>query len=314
MKYQNSTERFQTLIDMALELYETAGADALIVLAEGPMNWERLKEQAGEKRFLVATETKDQLGDAQIAEIPAVLLGNPDNPVHERVTNALLECVADEILAPGSRVIAIYSGFEADTIDSVSIINLGEHLERLTARDLRQLETRVPLETLKLVVDLALDIGYEGREGKPVGTIFVIGDHRKVLKQSRPVGFDAVKGYGRKDRNLNDRKVREAVKEVAQLDGAFVVSSDGTVEGTCRYLDAPATGITLSQGLGTRHWAAASISRITNSVAVSVSQSSGTVRIFQNGEVLLRIEPFRRRPMKWKEFDYEPPAVKVDED
>ena len=61
--------------------------------------------------------------------------------------------VVDDVLAPGSCVVALYSGFEADTIDSISVINLGEHLDRLTGRDLRQLETRVPLDTLKIVVN-----------------------------------------------------------------------------------------------------------------------------------------------------------------
>jgi hypothetical protein len=59
--------------------------------------------------------------------------------------------------------------------------------------------------------------------------------------------------------------------------------------------------------LGSRHWAAAAISRATKAVAVTVSQSNGTVRIFQNGEVVLRIEPLHRRPMVWKDFEYEPP-------
>jgi hypothetical protein len=32
------------------------------------------------------------------------------------------------------------------------------------------------------------------------------------------------------------------------------------------------------------------------------------VRIFQNGEVMLRIESTHRRPMVWKELEYEPPS------
>ena len=40
-------------------------------------------------------------------------------------------------------------------------------------------------------------------------------------------------------------------------------------------------------------------------MAITVSESTGTVRLFQNGEVMLRIEPFRRA-MKWIDFDVEP--------
>ena len=216
--------------------------------------------------------------------------------------------MADDLLTPGCSVIALYSGFDADTIDSLSVINLDEHLNRLSGRDLRQLETRVPLDTLKIVVDLAVEIGRDGREGKPVGTLFVVGDSRKVLACSRPTGFDPVRGYSRKERNLDDPRVREGIKEIAQMDGAIIVSADGVVEASCRYLDCSAADVTLSKGLGARHWAAAAISRATNAVAVTVSQTNGTVRIFQNGEVVLRIEPYLRRPMVWREFEYEPPV------
>ncbi|HEV3023573.1 MAG TPA: DNA integrity scanning protein DisA nucleotide-binding domain protein, partial [Pirellulales bacterium] len=208
---------------------------------------------------------------------------------------------------PGARVVALYSGFEARALDSISVIDLGDHLGRLTVRDLQQLETRVPLDTLQTVVNLALEIGREGREGKPVGTLFVVGDTAKVRRMCRSAGFDPVKGYSRKERNLKSARVREAIKEIAQMDGAIVVAADGTVELAAQYIDAPATSITLSKGLGARHWAAASISRATKAVSVAVSESNGTVRIFQNGEVVLRIEPFRR-PMKWREFEYEPPG------
>jgi DNA integrity scanning protein DisA with diadenylate cyclase activity len=220
----------------------------------------------------------------------------------------MLMCVAEELLPPGARVVAIYSGFEPDETDSMSVIDLADHLGRLTSRDLQQLGTSVPLDTLQTVVNLALEIGREGREGKPVGTLFVVGDTRKVLVKSHPTGFDPVRGYSRKERNLKSSRVREGIKEIAQMDGAILVAPDGTVEAAARYIDAQASEITLSKGLGARHWAAAAISRATKAVAVAVSESSGTVRIFQNGEVVLRIEPFRR-PMKWRDFEYEPPAA-----
>jgi DNA integrity scanning protein DisA with diadenylate cyclase activity len=301
------TDRFQALFDVALQLTNSAEADAVVLLLESEADWQRIKKLAGDVKVVVAADTADKLRGAKENGLQVVLLNAADSPVYERLTRTLLEAVADDILMPGSSVVAIYSGFEAGSMDTISVIGLGEHLNRLTGRDLRQLETRVPLDTLKTVVDLAVEIGREGREGQPVGTIFVVGDTRKVLQCSRPVGFDPVRGYGRKERNLNDPRVREGIKEIAQMDGAIIVSPDGTVEAACRYLDSSAANITLSKGLGARHWAAAAISRATNAVSVTVSQSNGTVRIFQNGEVMLRIEPFERRPMVWREFDYEPP-------
>jgi len=302
------TEQFKTLLGVARRMTESAEAEAILLLLEGPTDWSRLRSLVGKAKVVVAGNATEDLAGAKQAGLDTVHLDMPDSPVYERLTQSVLEAVADDILTAGSSVVALYSGFDAATADSLSVINLDEHLNRLTGRDLRQLETRVPLDTLKIVVDLAVEIGREGREGKPVGTLFVVGDSRKVLANSRPTGFDPVRGYSRKERNLDDPRVREGIKEIAQMDGAIIVSPDGVVEAACRYLDCSAADVTLSKGLGARHWAAAAISRATNAVAVTVSQSNGTVRIFQNGEVVLRVEPYLRRPMVWREFEYEPPV------
>lgn len=308
MKTPRISADLSKMYDLAVSLARSAKADALLVLLDGPTNWEQLSKRASKRRVLVAADDASQLDGAEDAGLHTVLLDMPGHPIYEKLTQALLESVADEILAPGAGVIAVYSGFEVGRIDSISFIRLDDHLGRLTSRDLKKLETRVPLDTLKTVVDLAVQVGREGREGKSVGTMFVVGDARNVLQNSHPTGFDPMRGYNRKERNLDDARVREGIKEIAQLDGAFVVSADGTVEASCQLVDAPAAEITLSKGLGTRHWAAAAITKQSNAVAVVVSQTSGTVRIFQNGEVMLRIEPFRRA-MKWKDFEYEPPSV-----
>ncbi|MFM8635043.1 MAG: DNA integrity scanning protein DisA nucleotide-binding domain protein [Planctomycetia bacterium] len=300
--------QLEHLLQAAVQLRAAAGADALMLLADRPLDWEQIRGVIGDVPTLVAGDDEGDLAGAASHGFTEVLLDIGDLPVHERLAQALLECVADEKITPDAQIVAIYSGFEAGTIDSVSLLRLEEHLGQLTARDLRNLETKVPLETLKLVVDLAVEIGREGREGKPVGTLFVVGDTRKVMQSSHSTGFDPVRGYGRSERKLNDPRVREGLKEIAQLDGAFVVGSDGTVEAAARYIDASAENVSVSKGLGARHWAAAAITRRTKSVAVAVSETNGTVRIFQNGEVVLRIEPFRRA-MKWKDFEYEPPGA-----
>jgi DNA integrity scanning protein DisA with diadenylate cyclase activity len=307
MKIQKFNQQFATIYDLAVRLSEAGDADALIVMLDGATDWNQLKEKAGGEQILVAANTAEALEGAAEAGLDTVLLQMHDAPVFERLTQALLESVADDILAPSANVVAVYSGFEAGSMDSISFIRLDEHLGRLTARDLRRIETTVPLDTIKAVVDLAVDIGREGREGKPVGTMFVVGDTRRVLAHSHPVGFDAVRGHSRKERNVHDPRARESIKEVAQLDGAFIVTPDGTVEKACQIVSAPHENLTLSKGLGSRHWAAAAITKATSSIAVVVSESSGTVRIFTNGEVILRVEPFRRA-MKWKDFEYEPPS------
>lgn len=307
MRPRKPSEQFDALAQLAGQLYTKSEADALLILVESQIDWERFKKNVGRSVSIVAVgDTEEHLASADEAEVETILLNMPDAPVYDKISQSLLVAVANEQLPPGAEVVSLYCGFEAGTIDSISCIRLDEHLVRLTARDLRKLETKVPLETLKSVVDLAVEIGREGREGKPVGTVFVVGDTRNVTKSSEPLGFDPVKGYSKAERNILDPKVREAIKEIAPLDGAIIVGADGTVQAACRYLNATAANVTLSKGLGARHWAAAAITKKTKAVAVTVSESNGTVRLFHRGEVLLRIEPFRRA-MKWKDFDVEPP-------
>ena len=294
-----------TFADSALKLAKAIEADAVLILVDQSIDWAKLKKKAASSNasILVASASPEVVAEAsEKTEIGVIKLDLPESSVQDRLTQAVLECVASEHVSPGSNVVAVYSSFNTESIDTLSILKLTERLVRLTARDLRKLETKVPLETLKIVVDLAVEIGKEGREGKPVGTMFVVGDHRKVMEQSRPGGFDAMKGYTRKDRNIIDPRVREGVKELAQLDGMFVVAADGTVESCARIIDTSPVELTMTTGLGSRHFAGAAISKNTKAISVVVSQSSGTVRIFQNGEVVLRIEPMQRA-MKWKEFD-----------
>jgi hypothetical protein len=59
-------------------------------------------------------------------------------------------------------------------------------------------------------------------------------------------------------------------------------------------IEAPLAGVKISKGLGMRHSAAAAISLATRAVAFCVSQSSGSVRVYQGGELMLHIEPFKR--------------------
>jgi len=303
-------EQTRALLKSAKQIYEDLPADALLVVAETGLDWEALVHRLSGCRLIVAAHSRALT--QKLREVPGIELLELDptpQPIVERLSVALLRAVADERLQPGAHVVVLYNGIAAEQgrpepVDSLSVLHLGEHLERMTAHDLRKLDTSVPLETLRLVVDLATEIGREGRETKPVGALFVVGDTRKVLGMTRPINFNPFRGYSAEERDLRDRRVREQIKDLAQLDGAILIGRDGIAVAGCLYVDVPAEGITLSKGLGSRHWTAAAVSRKTQAIAIVVSQSSGTVRIFQDGEVVLHIEPLAR-PHVWQPFHLE---------
>jgi diadenylate cyclase len=150
----------------------------------------------------------------------------------------------------------------------------------------RAVNTRV----LKQVVSLAVEIAREGREGRKIGTLFVVGDSGEVMRRSKPMILDPLQGHPDEDKYVEDPNMRETIKELAQLDGAFVVSNAGVVHSAARYIDAASDSLKLPLGLGSRHMAGASISRQTDAVAVVVSESS-MVRMFDDGELVSEIVP-----------------------
>jgi DNA integrity scanning protein DisA with diadenylate cyclase activity len=144
--------------------------------------------------------------------------------------------------------------------------------------------------TLSAVTDLAIEIAREGREGRRIGTLFTVGAEGDVLQRSRCLILDPLAGHPPAARRIEDADVRETVKELAQLDGGFVVSGSGIVLSACRYFESTLSRDAQPLGLGTRHLAAASISAATRAVAVVVSESS-IVRLYAGGALIHEILP-----------------------
>lgn len=148
----------------------------------------------------------------------------------------------------------------------------------------------VAFEIIDQTVQLAVEIAREGREGRKIGTLFTIGDEEAVLQRSVNLILDPLLHHPDAVKQIGQPSARETIKELAQLDGAFVVTAEGVVCSACRYLNASATGLALPLGLGSRHVAGASISQQTNALAVVVSESS-VVRVFDDGKIVAEIIP-----------------------
>ena len=145
-------------------------------------------------------------------------------------------------------------------------------------------------EVLEPLIELAVQIAREGREGRRIGTVFMLGDHEEVLARSRSLILDPLHGHPAPLRHITNPDLRGTIKELAQLDGGFVVSGDGYFVAACRYLDAPGPDVDMHLGLGTRHLAAAKMSAVTSAVGIVVSQSA-TVRVFCHGRLTAEIIP-----------------------
>ena len=145
-------------------------------------------------------------------------------------------------------------------------------------------------DVLEPLIGLGVENAREGREGKRVGTLFTLGDENAVLARSRPLILDPLLGHPESSRHVTNLDLRGTIKELAQLDGGFVVSHDGIVLSACRYLDAVAAQVEVPLGLGSRHIAAANMSAVTKAVGIVVSESS-VVRLFCHGQLVGEIIP-----------------------
>lgn len=145
-------------------------------------------------------------------------------------------------------------------------------------------------KNLKSTIELAVEIAREGHEGRRIGTLFTFGDVEAVLAYSRPMILDPLAGHAEQARQITDPNLRGTLKELAQLDGAFMVSDQGIVVSACRYLDARASDVVLPYCTASRHLAGASISQVTDAGAIVVSESS-MVRVFDDGKLVAEIIP-----------------------
>jgi DNA integrity scanning protein DisA with diadenylate cyclase activity len=143
---------------------------------------------------------------------------------------------------------------------------------------------------LESTLELALEIAREGREGRRIGTLFTLGKADAVMAASRPLILDPLVGHAPERTHITDPDLRGTIKELAQLDGAFVISAAGPVVAACRYLDASVEQIELPLGLGSRHLAAASVSQRLGAIAIVVSES-GVVRVFHDGHLEAALIP-----------------------
>lgn len=216
----------------------------------------------------------------------------PDIPMTRagQIKVAMLVAGAEGLVRGGDRILCLTGVDGSGTIDTVMVLDLGTEIEMFSDSAADPLPADVTPAVFERLLVLASELGVEGREGRPVGTLFVLGDCVHVLEQSHQLVINPFQGYPEAERNVLDPRLEETVKEFSAIDGAFVVRGDGVLLSSGRYL-APRGKLEkpLHQGLGTRHEVAAEITLTTDAIALCISQSTGTVSIFRHGTLLTDI-------------------------
>jgi len=203
---------------------------------------------------------------------------------------AVLEGLSSGIIQRGDKLVCLSGISKFGILDTLIILEIGKELEILSTTNLPVVSEVVKPEVFDRILGIALELSTEGREGKTVGSIFVLGDHEEVLKFSHQMVINPFKGYPEEERNILDPKLKETIKEFSTIDGAFIIREDGVILAAGRHLDATGEKIEMPKGLGSRHLAAAGITNVTQALALVISESTGGVRIFNNGKLFMEIE------------------------
>jgi diadenylate cyclase len=246
------------------------------------------------RTILVARTDEDRRLAERLAEssFGAIDVPNVELDRMSQVKLAAIIALSNRLLDLNDTAIFLAGPF-GSIIDSLVVMTIGSEYELFDTTDQPGIDEHIKRAVFHRVLSLALDLGQHGREGKKVGALLVVGDHHRVLEQSEQMILNPFKGYDERERNLLDDNMTETIKEFSSLDGAFIVRRNGVIETAGARVKA---GLSegLPSGLGARHAAAAGITSVTKSIAITVSQSDGTVRVWRAGKMLASFEASRR--------------------
>lgn len=278
----------------ALGLAAKNEVDHFLFISDEPIPPADLRGRRARKKVVYAVTSQRLAQERAVKKFRALVIPNYDYSRVERVKVALVSALAQGAFKEGDLVLCM-TGKVNQGSDTLMQMRIGGSLEDRVAIEGVKLGDEFNSQVIDALIQLALQIGQEGFEGHPVGTIICIGDHSNVMAQSRQLTINPFQGLSEAERNVLDPKIRDAIKNFSLLDGAFVIREDGVVLAAGRYLSAVDDKVKIPLGLGARHTASAAITAATNCISLTVSQTSGAVRLFKEGKIVLELHQTARR-------------------
>ncbi len=239
-------------------------------------------------KTILVTRTALELGDDDDrAFTETIQVRSFSNQRLAQLRSAMLVALTRGILKFTDRICCIGGITGSNQFDTLVVVDIEREFQTLlTGSTADLLPADVKPEVLERVIAVATELAVEGREGRPVGCLFVVGDDEKVSSISKPLVLNPFYGYKEEDRNILNPFMDETVKEFSSIDGAFIIRGDGVVESAGSLLQATDSTHALPSGLGTRHAAAAAISVAANCISIVVSSSTAQVTLFRRGVML----------------------------
>jgi len=292
---KRSASIFVETIRAAVAMASRPAFDHLLYVGDQQLPEELFRGRPAARRKLAqAVASSTQRAVIEASGVPVLPVPSFDLGRAEKMKLALVSGIARGLFHEGDVVVGLLSRSPAAMPDSILVVTVGEEVNQGSFAFLQA--QGVSAAVFDALFDLAVRVGVEGWEGRPVGALFVVGDSATVMEKSRQLTLNPFQGYSEDERNIMNPEVRHALQSFAVLDGAFIMREDGVVVAAGRYLNFDrGREVNVPLGLGARHMAAAGISRDSDAIAIVVSQTSGSVRAFRRGKVALELAPRLRR-------------------
>lgn len=289
-----STRFDREFLRHALRLAGRGEVNHFLYISDVPIDPADLRGKPARRKLVYAVTAQKVADELAARKAKALMIPAYDYSRVDRVKVALVSALSQNAFKEGDLVLCM-TGRVGQPPDTLMQMRIGGSLDDRVAIEGVKLGDNFNSQVVDALIQLALQIGQEGFEGHPIGTIICIGDHNAVLEKSRQMTINPFQGLSEVERNVLDPKIREAIKNFSVLDGAFIIREDGVVLAAGRYLSATDESAKIPLGLGARHAASAGITGSTKCIAIAVSQTSGAVRLFKDGNIVLELHQTARR-------------------
>jgi DNA integrity scanning protein DisA with diadenylate cyclase activity len=204
------------------------------------------------KTVIIAHGTSDAVVERE--EIDAVIpMRAYSNHRFSQLRSAVLIGLTRGIFSNTDRLCCIGGLPQSNQFDSITVVDVEREFDTALASKSDMLPVSVKPEVIERVLAIATELAVEGREGRPVGCLFTLGNSELISEFTKPLILNPFHGYKDEDRNILNPFMDETVKELSSIDGAFIIRGDGVLVSAGSLIHAPDYTHDLPSGLGSRH-------------------------------------------------------------
>ncbi|MFW5728580.1 MAG: PTS sugar transporter subunit IIA [Spirochaetota bacterium] len=291
----NDTDVSVLTVDQARQMAERLNAARIVLHADAIDEVEYLAGLARKVGAIVVTTRPERFsgtayGDLEIISLPLGAARRSAN-----VKFALLYLLSQGALSRQDVVVNVFGLPGSGYLDSIRLTHIESEFDLPIGVGENEMPGDVQPHVMTRLLELVSTLATEGREGKPVGTMFVLGDYENVKGHAHQLIVNPFAGCPEDQRNVLDPNLEETIKEYAKIDGAFVVRGDGVIVsagtfvqgGTAGSVERAGAGEGHESGLGARHAAALGLSNVTNALVIVLSESTRRASVFRRSRRLV---------------------------